>query len=216
MRAVFVHQSDAAVDAAEGDQIKADEAHAHRSVAVPQRLAPRERQTVRLLGRPPASLRDGEYWTRLVVTAKGGMLPVSGVSDTSAIRVGLNLEVRTILPVFYRKGVLATGATMGNIRTAVSGDSLEIRARLERQGSAAFIGTLRGSLVDSTGTEVGRFATPLAVYFDVEPRLTMPLAHHRPGRYQLRLELATEREDLEPDILLQTRPIRDSVAVQIP
>jgi hypothetical protein len=186
--------------------------------AYPRRLslAPRERQTVRLLGRPPASLVDGEYWTRLVVTAKGGMLPVTGVADTSAIRVGLNLEVRTILPVFYRKGVLATGATMGNIRAAVSGDSLEIRARLERQGSAAFIGTLRGSLVDSTGTEVGRFATPLAVYFDVEPRLTMPLTHHRPGRYQLRLELATEREDLEPDILLQARPIRDSVTVLIP
>jgi P pilus assembly chaperone PapD len=186
--------------------------------AYPRRLslAPRERQTVRLLGRPPASLGDGEYWTRLVVTAKGGMLPVAGVADTSAIRVGLNLEVRTILPVFYRKGALSTGATISNVRTAVSGDSLEIRARLERQGSAAFIGTLRGSLVDSTGNEVGKFATPLAVYFDVEPRLTMPLAHHRPGRYQLRLELATEREDLEPEILLQTRPVRDSVTVQIP
>jgi P pilus assembly chaperone PapD len=186
--------------------------------AYPRRLslAPRERQTVRLLGRPPASLGDGEYWTRLVVTAKGGMLPVSGVADTSAIRVGLNLEVRTILPVFYRKGALATGATISNVRTAVSGDSLEIRARLERQGSAAFIGTLRGSLVDSLGTEVGKFATPLAVYFDVEPRLTMPLAHHRSGRYQLRLELSTEREDLEPEILLQARPVHDSVTVLIP
>jgi hypothetical protein len=186
--------------------------------AYPRRLslAPRERQTVRLLGRPPASLVDGEYWTRLVVTAKGGTLPVTGVSDTSAIRVGLTLEVRTILPVFYRKGALETGASISNVRTAVIGDSLEIRARLERQGSAAFIGTLRGSLVDSTGSEVGRFATPLAVYFDVEPRLTMPLAHHRPGRYRLRLELATEREDLEPDILLQARPIRDSIEVVIP
>jgi len=46
--------------------------------------------------------------------------------------------------------------------------------------------------------------------------LTMPLTRHRPGRYQLRLELATEREDLEPDILLQARPIRDSVTVLIP
>ncbi|MGH7704181.1 MAG: hypothetical protein ACREMO_13890, partial [Gemmatimonadales bacterium] len=32
--------------------------------AFPRRLTlgPRERQTVRLLGRPPASLLDGEYW----------------------------------------------------------------------------------------------------------------------------------------------------------
>jgi len=186
--------------------------------AYPRRLslAPRERQTVRLLGRPPASLSDGEYWTRLVVTAKGGTVPVTGLADTSAIRVGLTLEVRTILPVFYRKGLLQTGASISNVRTTVSGDSLEIRARLERKGSAAFIGTLRGTLVDSTGSEVSRFATPLAVYFDVDPRFTMPLAHPRPGRYRLFLELATEREDLEPDILLQARPIRDSAEVRIP
>lgn len=186
--------------------------------AYPRRLslAPRERQTVRLLGRPPASLNDGEYWTRLVVTAKGGTLPVSGVSDTASIRVGLTLEVRTILPVFYRKGALQTGASISNVRTAVAADSLEIRARLERQGSAAFIGTLRGSLVDSTGREVSSFSTPLAVYFSVDPRFTMPLPQLRPGRYKLRLELATEREDLEPEILLQARPIRDSIEVRLP
>jgi P pilus assembly chaperone PapD len=186
--------------------------------AYPRRLSlgPRERQTVRLLGRPPASLNDGEYWTRLVVTAKGGTLPVSGVSDTASIRVGLTLEVRTILPVFYRKGTLETGASISQVRTAVAGDSLEIRARLKRQGTAAFLGTLRGSLVDSTGKEVSNFSTPLAVYFDVEPRFTMPLANPKPGRYQLRLELATDRADLEQAILLQSRPIRDSIEVRLP
>jgi hypothetical protein len=186
--------------------------------AFPRRLTlgPRDRQTVRLLGRPPASLRDGEYWTRLVVTAKGGALPVTGVSDTSGIRIGLTLEVRTILPVFYRKGQLSTGVTLSHVRTAVAGDSLEIRVKLERQGTAAFIGTLRGSLVDSTGKAVSSFATPLAVYYSIDPRITAPLSHPAPGRYTLRLELATEREDLSSDILLQTVPVRDSVEVRLP
>jgi hypothetical protein len=186
--------------------------------AYPRRLslAPRERQTVRLLGRPPAALKDGEYWTRLVVTAKGGTLPVTGVADTASIRVGLTLEVRTILPVFYRKGALETGVSISDVRTSVAGDSLEIRARLKRHGSAAFLGTLRGSLVDSTGSVVSRFSSPLAVYFDVDPRFTMPLLRPRPGRYRLRLELASEREDLEQGILLQTRPIRDSIEVRLP
>jgi P pilus assembly chaperone PapD len=187
--------------------------------AFPRRLSlgPRERQTVRLLGRPPAGLKDGEYWTRLVVTAKGGTLPVEGVSDTSAIQVGLTLEVRTILPVFYRKGTLETGVTISNLRTVVVGDSLEIRARMRRQGSGAFIGTLRGSLVDSTGSAVSTFSSPVAVYFDIDPRFTAPLARPSlPGRYTLRLELASEREDLSPDILLQTRPVQDSIEVRLP
>lgn len=187
--------------------------------AFPRRLSlgPRERQTVRLLGRPPAGLKDGEYWTRLVVTAKGGTLPVEGVSDTSAIKVGLHLEVRTILPVFYRKGALETGVTISNLRTAVVGDSLEIRARMQRHGSGAFIGTLRGSLVDSTGKPVSTFSSPVAVYLDIDPRFTTPLVRpSHPGRYTLRLELASEREDLSPDILLQTRPVLDSIEVRLP
>ena len=186
--------------------------------AFPRRMTlnPRERQTVRLRGRPPATLMDGEYWTRLVVTAKGGTLPVSGVSDTSAIRVGLMLEVRTILPVFYRKGALTTGVRISNIRTSVVGDSLAIRARLERQGTAAFIGTVRGSLVDSLGRTVSSFSTPLAVYLDIDPRFTTFLPALPGGRYQLKLELATEREDLQSDIMLQTRPVQDSIEVRLP
>lgn len=186
--------------------------------AFPRRmtLAPKERQTVRLLGRPPAGLRDGEYWTRLVVTAKGGSIPVSGVSDSANIQVGLTLEVRTILPVFYRKGTLTTGVTISNIRSHMIGDSLEIRARLQRRGSAAFIGTLRGSLVDSSGKVVSTFSTPLAVYYDIEPRITAPLVRPAAGRYSLRLELATEREDLSAETLLQSALVRDSAEVRLP
>ena len=186
--------------------------------AFPRRLtlAPRERQTVRLLGRPPAGLKDGEYWTRLVVTAKGGIVPVSGISDTSNIQVGLTLEVRTILPVFYRKGQLQTGVTISNVRTQVVGDSLEIRARLVRHGNGAFLGTLRGSLVDSTGKAISTFSSPVAVYFDIDPRFTAPLGRPAPGRYTLRLELATEREDLTSDILIQTTPVQDSLEIQLP
>ncbi len=186
--------------------------------AFPRRLtlAPRERQTVRLLGRPPAGLKDGEYWTRLVVTAKGGTVPVSGGSDSTGIQVGLTLEVRTILPVFYRKGKPTTAATISNVRTEMVGDSLEIRAQLERQGSAAFIGTLRGSLVDSTGKTVSTFSSPLAVYYNIDPRFMMPLVRPAAGLYHLRLELATEREDLSTETVLQSALVRDSAEVRLP
>jgi hypothetical protein len=186
--------------------------------AFPRRMTlnPRERQTVRLLGRPPAGLNDGEYWTRLVVSAKGGRLPVAGVADTSGIQVGLTLEVRTILPVFYRKGALQTGVTISGIRAAMAGDSLEIRAHLERQGSAAFIGTVRGSLVDSSGRTVTTFSSPVAIYYSADPRFLAPLNRPAAGRYRLRLELSTEREDLPPETLLQSAPVRDSAEVRLP
>ncbi|HYW52094.1 MAG TPA: hypothetical protein VE861_15875, partial [Gemmatimonadaceae bacterium] len=40
--------------------------------AFPRRLVlqPNQRQTVRLLARPPVGLPDGEYWARLIIAAK--------------------------------------------------------------------------------------------------------------------------------------------------
>jgi hypothetical protein len=188
--------------------------------AFPKRmlLGPKERQTVRLLARPPARLADGEYWARLVVSAKGGTLPVSGVGDSSGITVGLNLEVRTILPLQYRKGAVATSARLSRLAAGVEGDSLVVRMRLERMGTAAFIGTVRGALVDSAGATVTTFSSPVAVYYDMEPRLTAPLPSGRPaaGRYLLRAEVAAEREDLAPETVLPARPVRDSVEVRLP
>ncbi len=54
--------------------------------AFPRRLtiAPLQRQTVRLLATPPTGLPDGEYWARLIISARGGKLPVAGVGDTAA------------------------------------------------------------------------------------------------------------------------------------
>jgi hypothetical protein len=90
--------------------------------------------------------------------------------------------------------------------------------RLDRMGTAAFIGTVRGVLADSAGRTVTTFISPLAVYFDMEPRLTAVLPGGRlpPGRYRLRVEVAAEREDLAPEVLLPARPVRDSLEVRLP
>jgi hypothetical protein len=187
--------------------------------AFPKRmlLQPRERQTVRLLARPPARLPDGEYWARLVVAAKGGTVPVSGGSDSLGITIGLNLEVRTVLPLQYRKGAVATSVRLSGLAAAVEGDSLAVRLRLVRMGTAAFLGTIRGALADSAGRTVTTFTSPLAVYYEMEPRLTAALPGALPpGRYRLRVEVATERPDLAPEVLLPARPVRDSLEVRLP
>jgi len=184
--------------------------------AFPRRLtvAPRERQTIRLLASPPPGLPDGEYWVRLVVAVKGGVVPVTGVADTG-IKIGLKLEVRTIIGVNYRKGSVQTGVAVRRLRAAVVGDSLEVWPRLERQGNAAFIGTVRGVLVDSAGKERAKFAYPLGVYYVMEPRLTASVGVLPAGRYWLKLSVDTDREDLDPAVVLPVPVVRDSVEVRV-
>ncbi|HEX9611840.1 MAG TPA: hypothetical protein VF978_08105 [Gemmatimonadales bacterium] len=186
--------------------------------AFPRRLtvAPLERQTVRLLATPPAGLADGEYWARLVITAKGGQVAIGGVADTANIRVGLTLEVRTIIGVAYRKGPLQTSVALSGLRARVAQDSLQVRVRLERKGNAAFVGTVRGELVDSTGVVVARFNSPLGVYYQIEPRFAAYTGALPAGRYRLRLDISTLREDLPPEVVLPAPAVLDSAEIRLP
>ncbi|HEU4699454.1 MAG TPA: hypothetical protein VFS40_09760 [Gemmatimonadales bacterium] len=178
-------------------------------------LAPKAQQTVRLLVTPPPGLAEGEYWARLVVTARGGHVQLADVADT-ALKVGLSVEVRTILPVMYRVGKLRTTVALSGLRAQVQDDSLVVRSRMERQGNAAAIGTARGELVDASGKVRSSFSMPVAVYYGAEPRFTAPLAGLPPGTYRLRLEVVGRREDLAPETVLAFPVVRDSVTVSVP
>jgi hypothetical protein len=185
--------------------------------AFPRRmsLGPLSRQTVRLLARAPQGLADGEYWSRIVISAKGGAVQVGGV-DSAGIKVGLTLEVRTILPLIYRKGVLQTGIAVSGLRASPAGDSLFVRVRLERRGTAAYVGTAKGTLATLKGVTVGTFQQPVAIYYDAEPVFTIPLPPGASGTYRLRLELSSERTDIQPELLLRAAPVRDSLVVTLP
>ncbi len=185
--------------------------------AYPRRLTlpPLTKQTIRLLARPPQGLPDGEYWSRITISAKGGAIPVSS-ADTTGIRIGLSLEVRSIIPLIYRKGTLQTGISVGPITTQLRGDSLIVRARLERQGTAAYVGTARGTLVDGRERAVATFEQPVAVYYDAEPAFTLAIGGQPAGTYRLRVELKSDRSDIAPDLLLRAAPVRDSVSVRLP
>ncbi len=187
--------------------------------AYPRRtmLGPLERQTVRLLARPPANLADGEYWSRIMITAKGGKVEV-GTTDSlpAGIQVGLDLEVRTIIPLQYRKGAVTTGIAVETPRVTRLGDSLQIRARLVRQGNAAFVGTARGTLINDKDQVVASFSVPLAVYNDIDPRFNLGVGGLPAGRYRFKLALVPERTDLPPEQILPARPQDAQVAVTLP
>lgn len=204
---------------AEPDSVTAEMPSASGWVlAFPRRVTvpPLARQTVRLLARPPAGLGDGEYWARMAITAKAGTLPVSGAADSSGIQIGLSLELRTVIPLIYRKGAVRTGLSVAAVTTQRRGDSLEVRARLARQGSAAFTGMARGDLVDGAGRSVASFSEPIAVYYDAAPAFALPVAGLPAGQYRLRLEFASERTDIAPELLLRAPTVRDSQVVILP
>lgn len=178
-------------------------------------IQPKAQQTVRLLVSPPADLPDGEYWARLAVLARGGKVPITSSAD-SGVQVGLSIEVRTLLPLLYRKGKVTTGVALSNLRADRVHDSVIVRGRLERRGNAAMIGTVSGTVADSAGRVRASFSQPISTYFSLEPRFLAAGDSLPPGRYVLRMEVTPERRDLAPESLIPFQAVRDSILVDLP
>jgi P pilus assembly chaperone PapD len=178
------------------------------------RVEPGQRQAVRLLAEPPPDLPDGEYWTRLVVASRPAEVPVAE-ADTG-VRVGVVLEVRTIVPVTYRKGEVRTGVELTRIDAVPEGDSLAVRVGMRRAGNAAFLGTLYVALEDSTGAVRAATEQQVAVYHELLRRVALPLAGVRAGTYHVRVRLESRRTDLDPRDVLPAQPAEGRVAVRLP
>lgn len=182
--------------------------------AFPQRvrLEPRTQQVVRLLARPPEGLPDGEYYTRMIITGRGTQVRLN-TSDTT-FSAGLNLEIRLITSVTYRKGRVTTGLTVRGLTAEAEGDSLSVWAHLAREGNGAWLGAAEVELVSLTGRVVGQWTTTMAVHYPVRRRLSFPIGGIEPGDYRVRLRLTTNRPDLN-GMALPAPAVQDSVPVRI-
>lgn len=183
--------------------------------AFPRRVTvqPGERQVIRLLAQPPAGLPDGEYWSRIIVTSRGQQVAFGG-ADT-AVRAGVSLEVRTIISLTYRKGPVRTGVVLRDFRASVERDSLIAWVGLAREGNAAFLGTTRIQLRDSSDAVRGEWSTPTAVFFEVRRRYAFPLEGVTRGVYRVALDITTDRDDLPQTNILPAAPIRQTAAVEV-
>ena len=185
--------------------------------AYPRRatVLPGQKQTVRFLARPPADLADREYWSRIVVSSKAAAISLA-TPDTTKITASLNVEIRTITTLLYRKGSVSASISTSNLRTELHGDSLVTRIKLDPHGNAAWLGTLTGKFTGADGKVTAEFERPMGVYHAVDPSFVLPLDSIPPGKYRLRIELKSERRDVPRSTLLQSPAVRDSLEVAVP
>lgn len=170
------------------------------------RLEPGQRQRVRVLASPPAGLADGEYWSRMIVTSRAAQ-PAVSVTGDSAVQAGITFELRTITSVTYRKGPLTTGVRLDGFRAAATPDTIAAWVDLTREGTAAYLGSVRFELLDRGDRRVGDWQTPIAVYYQQHRRFALPLEGVPPGAYRLRLLVSTARQDIGAEHVLPADPV---------
>jgi fimbrial chaperone protein len=174
------------------------------------RLAPGQRQVIRLLATPPANLPDGEYWSRVIVTSRHSS--VAPIAADSGLQAGLTFELRTIIGLIYRKGPLHTAVHLQDVHGSTQRDSLVVWTTLQREGDAAYLGSLHVWVADHAGRMTQEWHTPVAVYYGIRRRLALPLAPLPPGHHMVHVEVTTAREDLPQQNVLPAPAVADSFA----
>lgn len=169
-------------------------------VAYPRHVTvqPGAKQAVRLIVNAPASLPDGEYWSRIIITSKGGpaRLSARSTTDTNAIQVGVSLVVRTVTTLLYRKGTVTAAIEATDLAARRVGDSVVVTSRVARQGTGVFLGMAHVKLLDGAGKVVARLDRQLPVYYPLMPRYALAVPAEARGPFSVRFTLANDREDI--------------------
>ncbi len=163
-------------------------------------LLPGETRTVRFIARPPNGLSNGEYWSRLAITSEEVDTRDAGGDDV--ISASQKYNVRTIIPISYRKGeAFADVKLMNTVITRDAGIVL-FNVDLQPLGNSAYLGNLTLSIRDSGGKEVFSIKVELAVFTMLRRRFDIPGSDMPPGLYKATIKFDTERPDLGADALL--------------
>lgn len=169
-------------------------------VAYPRHVTvqPGAKQVVRLIVNAPSTLPDGEYWSRIIITSRGGAMKLSARStaDTNAIQVGVSLVVRTVTTLLYRKGAVTAALDASDVAAQRVGDSVIVTAHVARQGTGVFLGMAHLKLVDGSGAVVAQLDRQLPVYYPLAPRYALAIPSGARGPFSVRMTLANDREDI--------------------
>jgi P pilus assembly chaperone PapD len=178
-------------------------------------LAPGEVQLVRIAAFPPPTLATGEYWARIGVRAVQPA-PVNSAGEPG-ISVGVGIQVKTVLPVFYRHSHVATSVQLAELTPQRMADSLIVQPTFTRAGSAAALLAVETVVTDASGVVLMRTTRQAAVYHTLAPRYALALTPEQWSRAaNVRVTATSIRPDLPAGLPLPVQPVSRVAALRAP
>jgi hypothetical protein len=157
-------------------------------------LQPGQRQVIRVMVRPPAGLADGEYWSRIIISSRGGQPPIE--QSQGSVSMQLNVETVMVMAANYRQGEVNTGLEVTSASAERSGAEVMLQVDMQRTGNAALLGQLTAELLDARGTVLATAHDDIAVYRGMRRRVPISVPPSAAGPLSVRIRINPERDDL--------------------
>jgi hypothetical protein len=179
-------------------------------------LSPKERQTVRLLVKPPKNIKDGSYWTRIVTQSTPTDKQID--STTTGVSAKIKFVLNQITTAIYRKGNATTGLQIDEVKLYKdSTDTHQILYSLNREGNSPFFGNFNLKVYNSFGDLVKEESDYASIYFDFVRNYILQKDDFKPGKYRAELEIiSNEKEDIPKSKMDSIPPIINTFEFIIP
>lgn len=177
-------------------------------------LNPGQRQTVRVVLRPPSNISDALYWKRVKIRSNPQTTAV-GTQTESGVSTQINLIFEQTLSTFYRFGNPRMSVSVDNVRSINSETAnTAIVYDYNLVGNAPFIGTITYEVVNQSGTVVaqGRSITSMFVNGSRLINLDSVLPN---GTYKLRLSYVADRPDMQVAELVEMVPYTEDLQFEV-
>tara|TARA_R110002126_G_scaffold42758_2_gene123046 strand:+ start:5967 stop:6797 length:831 start_codon:yes stop_codon:yes gene_type:complete len=178
------------------------------------KLAPDQRQIVRLRISAPNTLSDGTYWSRIETSSTPEAPPIELQSD-QAVTAQVGIIVKQVTGLFYKKGTVNTGIEVSGIRHERDGDKLNVFTDFLKTGNSPFLGSITTSLLDKSGRVVKTGFISTSIYFDGTHKQELDISDLAKGTYSVKVTFETNRSDISEKDIVSMEPVNQTTSFEI-
>lgn len=177
-------------------------------------LAPNSTRTIRVLATPPAGLPDGEFVARLVLSSMESHFTPVNLIDTTKIATEVHFRLNMNLQVVYRKGKVATGLEMTDVRAIRNDSGTSVIVDVRALGNASYRGTLSTVVLATDGTRIDSTAVPFVVEI-IGQRQRLRMRPIPDGTYKMVVESRTELPGSAIELVIPAPTVRRRFTVVV-
>lgn len=179
-------------------------------------LKSKERQTIRLMIKPPTNLNDGTYWTRIVTSST----PVQNNVDTNVTGVSAKLKfvLNQVTTAIYRNGRANTDLSISDPKLFLdSNKTYQLLYPLERKDNSPFFGYLTIRIFTQENELIKEEKDFISIYYSMVKNYFLPREEFTSGNYRAELTVTfNEKEDIPESKIPQKQDILNIFEFYIP
>lgn len=176
-------------------------------------LGSEKEQTIRFLLKNTSSLRDGTYWTRVVIKAS----PLLNQLDTNKNKIQTQMifitESNTI--AVYEKGRVNTELNLQSVESSIDSQNVNLLLDFTKNGNSPFWGTVNINVYDKDEELIDVKSEIIPVYVDGKRKFSFDKKRFPNGDYSAEIIINSEHPDIKDDYKIKIRPIEATYKFKI-